>query len=39
MTDWTDGGLGAGRQWGWTGVIARIMYLFATLNPSGPWKG
>ena len=26
-------GLGASHQTGWTGVIARIMHLFATLTP------
>ena len=26
-------GLGASHQTGWTGVVARIMHLFATLNP------
>ena len=26
-------GLGASHQTGWTGVIARLMHLFATLTP------
>ena len=39
MTDRTDGGLGAGRQSGWTGVIARIMHLFATLTPERALEG
>jgi hypothetical protein len=26
-------GLGAGHQTGWTGIIARLMHLFATLTP------
>ncbi len=27
-------GLGASHQTGWTGVVARVMHLFATLNPT-----
>jgi len=32
-------GLGASHQTGWTGVIARLMHLFATLNPDAGIKG
>jgi hypothetical protein len=32
-------GLGASHQTGWTGVIARIMHLFATLSPEQILKG
>lgn len=32
-------GLGASHQTGWTGVIARLMHLFATLNPEAGIKG
>jgi hypothetical protein len=27
-------GLGAGHQTGWTGIIARMMHLFATTSPT-----
>ena len=32
-------GLGANHQTGWTGVIARIMHLFATLTPEQSLAG
>jgi len=32
-------GLGASHQTGWTGVIARLMHLFATLTPEAVLKG
>lgn len=32
-------GLGASHQTGWTGVIARLMHLFATLTPEAILKG
>lgn len=32
-------GLGANHQTGWTGVIARLMHLFATLTPDAALKG
>jgi Glycosyl hydrolase family 63 C-terminal domain len=32
-------GLGASHQTGWTGIIARIMHLFATLTPEGALEG
>ena len=32
-------GLGASHQTGWTGMIARIMHLFATLTPERSLEG
>ena len=32
-------GLGASHQTGWTGIIARIMHLFATLTPEQALEG
>ena len=32
-------GLGASHQTGWTGVIARLMHLFATLTPEQALEG
>jgi hypothetical protein len=32
-------GLGASHQTGWTGIIARLMHLFATLTPEATLEG